>query len=109
MSLLLTDVQQVSLAIKPKSAAGNDAPVDGVPDWSSSDPSVITVSPSADGMSCDAVTTGKLGVAQVQCNADADLGAGTKPITAVLDIEVKASEAVQLAIEAGVPTDKPTP
>jgi len=104
--LILTDVQKVALAIAPKSAAGNPAAVDGVPVWSSSDETVLTLTVAADGFSAEAVTTGKLGVAQVNVTADADLGDGTKTITGVLDVEVKASEAVALDIGAGAPTDK---
>lgn len=102
--LILTDVQKVALSVNPKSAAGNPAPVDGVPSWTSSNPEVLTVTPSADGLSAEAVTTGKLGTAQVQCVADADIGEGVTELTAVLEVEVKASAAVQLAIEAGEPT-----
>ncbi len=104
--LVLTDVQKVSLAIAPKSAAGNPAPVDGVPTWSSSDESVLVLTVSDDGLSAEAETTGKLGTAQVNVSADADLGDGVKTIAGVLDIEVKASEAVTLDISAGTPTDK---
>ena len=107
--LILTDDQQANLRIKPKSAAGNDAPVDGVPVWSSSNEAVVTVTPGADGLTCLAVTTGQLGTAQVQCVADAKMGPDVKEITAVLDIEVKAGEAVQLAIEADAPEAKPAP
>lgn len=104
--LILTDVQKVALAIAPKSAAGNPAAVDGVPVWSSSDETVLTLTVADDGFSAEAVTTGKLGTAQVNVTADADLGDGTKTITGVLDVEVKASEAVALDISAGAPTDK---
>lgn len=104
--LVLTDVQKVALAIAPKSAAGNPATVDGVPAWSSSDETVVTLTVAADGMSAEAVTTGKLGTAQVNVTADADLGEGLKEITGVLDVEVKASEAVSLDINAGAPVDK---
>ena len=106
MALVLTDIQKVSLSITPTSAAGNPAPVDGAPVWTSSDESVLTVTASADGLSAEAVTTGKLGVAQVSVSADADLGEGVTTITGVLDVEVKASEAVSLAVSAGTPTNQ---
>lgn len=106
MALVLTDVQKVQLSISPTSAAGNPAPVDGVPVWASSDETVLVVTASEDGMSAEAVTTGKLGKAQVNVSADADLGEGVKTITGVLDVEVKVSEAVSLTVSAGTPTDK---
>jgi hypothetical protein len=106
MALVLTDVQKVSLKLKPVSAAGNPAAIDGSPKWSVSDDSVVTLVVAEDGLSADVVTTGKLGVAQVLVVADADLGEGVKELTGTLDLEVKASEAVNLNLEAGVPAGK---
>lgn len=104
--LVLTDIQKVDVAIAPKSAAGNPAVVDGAPVWSCSDETVLTLTVAEDGFSAVVETTGKLGVAQVSVTADADMGEGVKAVSGVLDIEVKASEAVTLDISAGVPTDK---
>lgn len=104
--LVLTDVQKVTLAIAPKSAAGNPAQVDGAPLWTLSDESILTLTVAEDGLSAEAVTTGKVGTTQVNVQADADLGEGKRAITGVLEIEVKASEAVTLDISAGTPTDK---
>lgn len=106
MSLILTDVQKVELSISPTSAAGNPAPVDGSPVWTSSDETVLTVTASEDGLSAVAVTTGKLGKAQVNVSADADMGEGVKTVTGVLEVEVRVSEAVSLAVTSGTPTDK---
>jgi len=106
MALILTDVQKVSLSIQPVSAAGNPAPVDGAPVWSSSAPDVVTVTAAPDGMSAVAVTTGKLGTAQISVSADADLGAGVTTITGTLDLEVQASQAVSLNVTAGAPENK---
>jgi len=111
MALILTDEQQATLRLNPKTKKGNPAQVDGPPTWSSSDPSVVNVSPDPTdptGLTATAVATGKLGAAQVQCVADADLGAGVRELTAVLDVVVKAAEAVSLDIEAGAPTEAPS-
>lgn len=105
-TLVLTDVQKVSLSVTPVSKAGNPAPVDGVPTWSTSDDTVLTLKVSEDGLSCEAVTTGVLGTAQVSVVTDADLGDGVIELTAVLDVEVKASAAVNLGLDVGVPTDR---
>lgn len=104
--LVLTDVQKVSLSISPVSAAGNPASIDGVPTWSTSDDTVLTLEVAEDGLSAVAFTTGKLGTAQVSVVADADLGEGVKELTGVLDVEVKASEAVSLELNAGTPENK---
>jgi hypothetical protein len=104
--LVLTDEQKVVLFLEPKTAAGNPAKVDGVPEWSVSNADVLALQVSADGMSAVAVASGPLGGAQVNVTADADLGEGARPITAVQDIEVRAAEATQLGIRAGAPEPK---
>ena len=106
MSLVLLDSQKVLLSVEPFNKAGNPAPIDGKPAWSTSDETVVTVVPSEDGLSCYAITTGKLGVAQVKAAADAHIGEGVTEITALWDIEVLAGEAVSLNGKAGVPEDK---
>lgn len=106
MALVLTDAQKVTLSVSFTTKAGNPAPVDGAPQWVSSDPSVIQVVQSEDGLSAEAITVGPLGTAQVSVVADADLGEGTTAITGVLDIEVKASAAVFAIVAAGAPVEK---
>lgn len=101
--LILTDEQKCALSIQPLTAAGNPAPVDGVPTWSVSDESVLSLTVAPDGMSATIGTPGGLGTSQVSVVADADLGEGVVNITAVLDVEVKASQAVSLGMTVGVP------
>lgn len=104
--LILTDEQKVTLSVEFKTAAGNPAKVDGIPTWSSSDPSVVAIEPDGDGLSAVATSVGPLGMAQITCSADADLGEGTRVITGVLDVEVLASEAVIALVAAGAPEPK---
>ena len=47
------------------------------------------------------------GAAQVNVTADAQIGEGVTEITGVLDVEVKAGQAVALNIAAGAPEEKP--
>ena len=103
MALILTDEQKVSLSVGFFTKAGNPANVDGTPTWASSDPAIVTVTPSEDGRSAVATTVGPLGTAQVTVSADADLGEGVKLVTGVLDIEVRPAEAVSAGIVAGTP------
>lgn len=107
MALILLDDQQVALHIAPVSRAGNPARIDGMPQWSVSDPSVISLQVDPSGLACVAVATGKLGTCQVQVTADADLGPGIRQIGGVLDIDVQAGEAVSLAVTADSPVPKP--
>lgn len=105
--IILTDEQQVNVTAAFTTAAGNPANVDGVPVWRSSDEDIVTVTPAADGKSALVVATGELGTAQVSVEADADLGAGTRLITGLLDVEVRAAEAVAAGLTAGTPELKP--
>lgn len=106
----LTDTQKVTLSIQPVDAKGNPALVDGAPTWNSSDPSIITVVPSADGLSAVASAAGPLTAdgasVQVSVTADADLGAGVETISGTMDVTVVASKAVSVAINAGAPEEQ---
>lgn len=101
--LVLTDLQKCTISVAFTDAAGNPATVDGTPTWTSSDPSIILVTPADDGMSAVATTVGPLGTSQVAVTADADLGAGITPVTGTLDIQVIASQAVAASIATGTP------
>jgi hypothetical protein len=105
-SFILADNQKVTLSVAFESEAGNPAKVDGSPTWESSDDNLLDLLPSSDGLSCVVMAAGALGTGQVNVQADADLGTGMKTISGVLDIEVVASEAVGIAINAGAPEHK---
>lgn len=59
---------------------GSPGVVEGSPVWESSAPDVISVVPSADGLSADIINAGGVGSAIVTARADGDLGAGVFPI-----------------------------
>jgi hypothetical protein len=106
--LILTDSQQVPLTVGFTDKAGNPATVDGAPVWSSSDPTVLTVTADdATGLTATAVATGKLGTAQVNVTADADLSPNVANISNVLDVTVQAGAAVAANISPGTPVEKP--
>ena len=104
--LLITDSQKCALAIAIVDRKGNPASVDGVPAWSSSDATLLTVEAGADGLSAVVTAVGPLGTAQVNVTADADLGGGVKPIAGVLDVQVVGGEAASVNISAGTPEEQ---
>ena len=109
MALILTDTQQCALGIDPRNAKGNPAPVDGVPQWASSDPAVAVVEPAADGLTA-VVKAVAQGTTQISVTADADLDEGeVRNITGVLDVEVRPAEAVTMGITTGTPEEQPAP
>jgi hypothetical protein len=89
-------------------AKNNPAKVEGAPVWTSSEPSFVTVEPSADGLSAVIKAVGPTTATPVQINvtADADLGEGVKPITGLLEVSVIAGEAVAVAISAATPEEQ---
>ena len=105
MAIQLTDIQKVTLSISAVDAAGNPAPIENAT-WVSSNPAVLTVVASTDGLSAVATTVGPLGNAQVQVSADARIGEGEVVLQGVLDVEVIASEATALNIAAGTPESR---
>ncbi len=100
---VLTDMQKVAVSVAFVDAAGNPARVDGVPAWSSSDESILTVAAAEGGLSAEVVTVGPLGAAQIVVRADADLGEGVREIIATQGFEVVGSEAVAANFTVGTP------
>ena len=104
--MIITDTQQVDLAIKTVDKKGKPGQDDGVPAWASSNPAVATVEPTADGLSAVIKAATELGTTQISVTADADLGAGVTPIVGTVDIEVVGGQAVSLSIVAGTPAEQ---
>ena len=105
---VLQDNQQVPLTIAPTDAAGNPALLDEVPSWvvGGANPGILTLTPSADGLSCVASANGPLGTAQIQVTAAADASTGGQAITGTLDVQVVGSTVSSLSVNAGAPTAK---
>lgn len=105
MALTLTDIEHVAGTLEADDAAGNAVPFTfpTPPTWSSSDETVITVSPNADGSNADVSTTGKLGTARVTVTGT--LADGTA-VTGFDDITVTTSAATTFRINFGTPANK---
>src|SRR5207244_11025532 len=97
-TFILTDAQQVTLAVAGADAAGNPKPIFGAPLWTTSDPAVLAINPAADGLTALAVS----GAAQldgappvsVTVSAFADMAA-TMLIVGAVNISVVATPAPQ--------------
>lgn len=109
MADINTDQNFPAVTLAITNSAGAPAPVDGVPVWASSNATVLTVTPAADGMSA-VVSTVAAGVARISVTADADMGAGTTTITGVSeDVNVSTgplSQASTIAFTFGTPVPK---
>jgi hypothetical protein len=104
--IILTDTQEVDLAIAPKDRKRKPAQVEGIPVWSTSDPLICSITPAADGLSCNVKATDNLGDVQISVVADADLGEGVENITGIEQISVVAGKAVTMGISAGIPREQ---
>jgi hypothetical protein len=101
----LKDTQKVTVTLEADDAAGNPttSTFPSPPAWQSSDATVVTVTPSADGMSAEVATTGKLGTAQVRVDATTADG---RAITGLGDVEVVTSDATTFKLNFGTPVDR---
>lgn len=113
MNITMTVTQQVELFLRPIDVRGNPAAVDGVPSWELSDPALVELVPSIDGLSAVLKARGGIGHVQVSAVADARLGPEVRTIAGVLEIDLLPAEAVALGLFAGAPTEieepAPTP
>jgi hypothetical protein len=104
--LTLTTVQKVVLRVRPVDVKDNPAPVDGPPEWTASNPALVSLLVDPDGLGAVLLATGPVGSCQVKVSADADLGEGFTSIEGLLDVEIKPAEAVSLKVEAGTPENQ---
>src|SRR5678816_1653915 len=82
MIIKLTNEQQVTVTLNPKTDGGRVAKLDGAPTWE-----VVsgnsTVTPGADGLSALIVSSDDPGDTQILVKADADLGEGVEEISEI--------------------------
>ncbi len=111
MAFSMTDSQQVDVTIKPVDKKGQPAPLDGVPEWSTDNTDVLSLKPSADGLTCTVIAVGPLTApdtpARVTVKADADMGSGTTPIIGTLDITITGGAATTITLTPGTPSEQP--
>jgi hypothetical protein len=94
----MTDSQKASLKIQPVDKRGNPTTETGTVTWGSSDPTIVTVTPAADGLSCEIAAAGPLGQCQVTVNDGTAIG--------ILDVTIVAGAEATIAISAGSPIEQ---
>lgn len=99
MAYTMMDDGEASVVIRAVDAKGNPAPLDGIPAWSTSDDTLLTVTPAVDGLSAQIAAVGPLGATQLKVTADARMGPEVVEIMGVLDIDIVAGEAVSIVLE----------
>ncbi len=106
LEITITNEQQVNVTLHPVTETGKPAQVDGAPTWTvqSGD---ATVTPAADGLSADLISSDTPGDTQILVEADADLGSGVITISDIITLHVAHANAANLGLVAGDPTPKP--
>lgn len=103
LMLTLKDNQKVALHVQAQDVKGNPATLDPAnpPQWTVSDPNILTFTADADNMGGTVTAVGALGTAQASVTATINGNA----VVGTLDIQVVASDAVNLVISADTPAD----
>lgn len=102
----LKDSQHVQFSVVAKDSKGNVTNAfDAVPQWGVSDPSILALSVSEDGLTADVSPVGPLGTAQLLFNALAD----GKALAGSLDVQIVPGDAVSVELVAGTPQDIAAP
>jgi hypothetical protein len=102
-NMQMTDTEKCTAHVSATTSEGNPATLADVPVWNSDDPTVVTVEPSPDGMTCviKSPSPGPLGSAVVTVSAKI----GTETVESTLAVDIVAGDATKLEIT----TDAPTP
>ena len=106
LEISLTNEQQVNVTLKPVTATGKAAKLDGAPSWAiiSGASRVVTAD---DGLSADLISSDDPGDTEILVKADADLGEGVEEISDTIKLTVQGARAANLGLTAGTPTPKP--
>ncbi len=102
----LQDGQKSSVTIDFKTLGGNPATVDGVPAWTVSNPEILDLSVSADGLTATFSAKGPLGSCFLNLTADADLSEGVRNIIGQSEVVVVAGDAAVVNFTFGVAEPK---
>lgn len=96
----LKDIEKVTITLEEVDAAGNTVPFDFTtpPAWQSSDATVATVAPSADGSLAVVATTGKLGSAEITVRGTTADG---REITGIGSVDVVTSAPTTFRLRFG--------
>ncbi len=105
LTVSITNEQQVTVTLSPKTDSGRPAKLDGSPAWTvTSGNSQLVVAD--DGLSANLISSDDPGETDVVVKADADLGSGVEEISDTIALVVTSASATNLGLSAGTPTPK---
>lgn len=100
-TVLMRPYQQFNLSAIKTLATGTDAALVGVPSWTTSDPTLVGLTPTVDGLECLVKSKGPTGTCTVTCSAQ-----GTGPLTANITVTIN-SATTGLATALSISIDGP--
>jgi hypothetical protein len=104
--LTIKDSQKFSVSLDARDAKGNPASFDGKPTFAVDRTDLLTVTPSADGMTAEVAAVGPLGSAQLTATVDAAIGPNVVPIIGTLTVDVVGGQATVVALNATAPVEQ---
>lgn len=105
MEITITTEQKIPVSLNPVTLSGKPAKLDGTPTWTGTS-GLGTVVPSADGLSCDLVSSDSAGDTVILVEADADLGPGVQTISDTITLHCVSPQAANLGLTVGVAVPK---
>lgn len=108
LQIKITNEQQVTVTLNPKTQRGKSVSLDGAPIWEIVSGESVAVKPSEDGLSALLVSSDTPGTTQVLVKADADLGEGYVEVSEIIEVTVSGALAANLGLVVGEPELKPT-
>jgi len=106
MIVKITNEQQITLTLNPKTDTGRPAKIDGKATWEKID-GESEVQVAEDGLSALLVSSDNPGTTQVLVKADADIGDGVEEISEIIELQVAGATAKNLGLVASAPEAKP--
>jgi hypothetical protein len=106
MSTKVYETQQVTLTFKPKDHNGEDLQATDKPTWTTSNPQVVAVTPSEDGLSATVVPTAQPGKATISVVGNVDYNGSTVAARAECVVEFVRTPPPTATIEAGEPEER---
>lgn len=105
MAQILRATQFAVASIHPKDKKGNPTTLDGAAVWSVEPAGIVTLEPSADGLTCRVIAQA-LGFCQLQVSGDVLDGPDVLPLNEETTVEVKAGVATTFGIQFGEPAEQ---
>lgn len=105
VEITITNEQKIKVTLKPVTMGGKPAVLDGIPKWEVIN-GASTIVPSADGLSCELISSDAPGDSVFAVSADADLGSGVQTIADSITLHVQGAQAANLGLVVGTAEPK---